>query len=50
MPFAERVFLTSYAKLARCYDPATGIWSGLSLATGQSITITSGDTWDRGLA
>jgi uncharacterized repeat protein (TIGR01451 family) len=28
------------------YDPATGIWSGLSLATGQSVTITLSGTID----
>jgi uncharacterized repeat protein (TIGR01451 family) len=28
------------------YDPATGIWSGLSLAAGQSITITLSGTVD----
>ncbi len=28
------------------YDPATGLWSGLSLATGQSVTITLTGTID----
>src|SRR5262249_39474615 len=31
---------------AGSYDPATGLWSGLSLATGQSITITLSGTID----
>jgi uncharacterized repeat protein (TIGR01451 family) len=34
------------APSAGSYDPATGVWSGLSLATGQSITITLTGTID----
>src|SRR4029078_7148986 len=31
---------------AGTYDPATGVWSGLSLAMGQSVTITLTGTID----
>jgi uncharacterized repeat protein (TIGR01451 family) len=34
------------APSAGSYDPATGIWSGLSLAAGQSVTITLSGTVD----
>ena len=34
------------APSAGSYDPATGVWSGLSLATGQSVTITLTGTID----
>ena len=34
------------ARAAGSYDPATGVWSGLSLAQGQSVSITLTGTID----